>query len=56
MEEACLYCPPEELLLYVNETVELELSLSMPQFTDNPAPEDMFTCPLRLIKGKGVNI
>ncbi|XP_052220932.1 nucleoporin 88-like isoform X2 [Dreissena polymorpha] len=50
MEEACLYCPPEELLLYVNETVELELSLSMPQFTDNPAPEDMFTCPLRLIK------
>jgi len=42
---------PEEKLLYVNESVELELSLTMPQFEGEPVP-DIYTCPVRLVKGR----
>lgn len=42
---------PEEKLLYVNETIELELSLTMPQLDEEPTG-DIFTCPITLIKGK----
>ncbi|WAR02636.1 NUP88-like protein [Mya arenaria] len=48
VEDVCLYSLPEEPLMFVTETIELELSLTMPQFGDEPSntssPERYHCC------------
>ena len=46
-----LYNPPEEKLLYVYESVELELLLTTPKVAESVSEEDVYTCPIRLIQG-----
>uniref|UniRef100_A0A0B7A940 Nuclear pore complex protein Nup88 n=1 Tax=Arion vulgaris TaxID=1028688 RepID=A0A0B7A940_9EUPU len=46
----CLYESIPEPILYVVETAELELCLSMPQFEGETSVEDDFMCPVRLKK------
>ncbi|XP_060594751.1 nucleoporin 88-like [Ruditapes philippinarum] len=49
-QEPCAYRCPDEKLMYVNESVELELSLTTPSLQGAQSLDDIFTCPLRLIK------
>ncbi|XP_053375397.1 nucleoporin 88-like [Mercenaria mercenaria] len=49
-KESCAYQSPDEMLLYVNETVELELSLTTAPIQGAQSLDDIFTCPIRLIK------
>ena len=49
--DVSLYNTPDEKLLYVYESVELELLLTTPRVSESTDEEDVFTCPIRLIKG-----
>ncbi|KAL5016642.1 hypothetical protein ScPMuIL_006231 [Solemya velum] len=48
-ETSTIYESPQEVSLYVYETVELELSLSVPSLDVDGSVEDDFTCPIRLL-------
>ena len=49
--DVSLYNTPDEKLLYVYESVELELLLTTPRVSESADEGDVFTCPIRLIKG-----
>ncbi|KAL4224419.1 ribosomal small subunit export from nucleus [Mactra antiquata] len=49
--DSSMYHQPEEMFIHVIETVELELTLTMPPIQgDHVAVEDMYTCPIKLIR------
>ena len=47
-----MYETPNEVSLYVYESVELELSLTTNKLETDEPIEDDYTCPIRLVKGK----
>lgn len=46
-----LYEAPDDVSLYVYESVELELSLTTTSLKTDEFIEDTFTCPIKIIKG-----
>ena len=51
-ENTSMYETPNEVSLYVYESVELELSLTTNKIETDERIEDDYTCPIRLVKGK----
>lgn len=46
-----LYEAPDDVSLYVYESVELKLSLTTTSLKSDEFIEDTFTCPIKMIKG-----
>jgi hypothetical protein len=51
MDGSLLYHNPDEVSLYVYESVELELSLTTNSVETDEYIEDTFTCPIKITKG-----
>lgn len=50
-DTSLLYEAPDDVSLYVYESVELELSLTTTSLKTEEFIEDTFTCPIKIIKG-----
>lgn len=51
VDSSLLYLNPDEVSLYVFESVELELSLTTNSVETDEYIEDTFTCPIKIMKG-----
>lgn len=51
VDSSLLYLNPDEVSLYVYESVELELSLTTNSVETDEYIEDTFTCPIKIMKG-----